>query len=82
MLDLAGVGYEGESEVPSCVMCTVLIQSPFFFSWCNFGESDTFHCLSRMAIKPRERSLSFSKSKVSRQKVKIPKATRTLTLWI
>lgn len=31
MLDLAGVGYEGESEIPSCVMCIVLIQSPFFF---------------------------------------------------
>lgn len=31
VLDLAGVGYEGESEIPSCVMCIVLIQSPFFF---------------------------------------------------
>lgn len=53
-----------------------------FSFWCNFEEPHAFHCLSRMAIKPRERTLSLSKSKVSRQKVKIPKATRTLTLWI
>lgn len=73
----------GESGIPCCVMSTLLIPNDFFFFLvCNFEESHEFHCLSRMAIKPRERTLSLSKSKVLRQKVKMPKATRTLTLWI
>lgn len=48
----------------------------------NCEGSRAFRCPSRVAIKSRMRTLSLRKSKVSRQKVKIPKATRTLTLWI
>lgn len=48
----------------------------------EFAESHAFHCLSWVAIKLRGRTLFLSKSKVSRRKVKISKATRTLTLWI
>lgn len=78
---VTAVLYVAGGREPACTAIVCDVCGVHIFP-CKFAESHAFHCLSWVAIKLRVRTLSLSKSKVSRQKVRISKATGTLTLWI